>query len=264
MINFKRARNATKAELANLDEADLEIDPERVPCHVAIIMDGNGRWAKERGLPRIAGHRAGTENIRRIVESCIRYGVKHLTLYAFSTENWNRPEEEVRGLMAILGEVIERETPKLHAEGVRICHLGRLDGLNSGLCKAINASTLKTSNNTRLILNVCYNYGGRLEIVDAVRQIIAHGVSADQITEELITRFLYSTSSPDPDLIIRTAGEQRLSNFLIWQAAYSEYWFTPMYWPDFGKNEFRQAIADYGQRLRKFGKAPEQILGAGA
>ena len=147
---------------------------------------------------------------------------------------------------------------------MRICHLGRLDGLNPGLCKAITASTHKTSNNTKLILNVCYNYGGRLEIVDAVRQIIAQGVPSEQITEELITRFLYSTTSPDPDLIIRTAGEQRLSNFLIWQAAYSEYWFTPMFWPDFGKNEFRQAIIDYGRRLRKFGKAPEQILGTGA
>jgi undecaprenyl diphosphate synthase len=266
MINFKRAGDTSKAgQVAKntpAEENDPEIDPQRVPQHVAIIMDGNGRWAKERGLPRIAGHRAGTENIRRIVETCIRYGVKHLTLYAFSTENWSRPEDEVRGLMTILGEVIERETPKLHAEGVRICHWGRLDGLNSGLCKAIKASTEKTRNNNRLILNVCYNYGGRLEIVDAVRKIIANGIPADQITEELITQYLYSTYSPDPDLIIRTAGEQRLSNFLIWQAAYSEYWFTPMYWPDFGKDEFRQALIDYGQRLRKFGKSPEQIVGA--
>jgi len=264
MLNFKRAGEIAKAETPAAKEVELEIDPERVPGHVAIIMDGNGRWAKERGLPRLAGHRAGTENIRRIVESCIRYGVKHLTLYAFSTENWNRPEEEVRGLMTILGEVIERETPKLHAEGVRICHLGRLDGLSSHLCKAIRASTTKTRDNNRLILNVCYNYGGRLEIVDAVRQIVVQGVPAEHITEELIARHLYSNGSPDPDLIVRTAGEQRLSNFLIWQAAYSEYWFTPMYWPDFGKDEFRLALVDYGQRLRKFGKAPEQILGNGA
>jgi undecaprenyl diphosphate synthase len=262
MINFKRATTSAKTGMAKEQEAELELDSAQVPRHVAIIMDGNGRWAKQRGLPRIAGHRAGTENIRRIVESCIRYGVKYLTLYAFSTENWNRPEEEVRGLMTILGEVIERETPKLHAEGVRICHLGRLDGLNSNLVEAIKGSTYKTRNNTRLTLNVCYNYGGRLEIVDAVRQIVEQGVAAEQISEDLIARYLYSNDSPDPDLIIRTAGEQRLSNFLIWQAAYSEYWFTPMYWPDFGKDEFRQALVDYTRRLRKFGKSPEQVLGA--
>ncbi len=264
MINFKRAGEAAKTERAKNETTQTELSPERVPNHVAIIMDGNGRWARQRGLPRLAGHRAGTENIRRIVESCIRFGVKHLTLYAFSTENWNRPEEEVNGLMTILGEAIERETPKLHAEGVRIYHLGRLDGLNPGLCKAIESSTEKTRGNKNLILNICYNYGGRLEIVDAMRRIVEQGVAADQITEELISRHLYSSDSPDPDLIIRTAGEQRLSNFLIWQAAYSEYWFTPMYWPDFGKDEFRQALVDYGQRLRKFGKAPEQVLGAGA
>ncbi len=268
MINFKRAGNVAKTELttntADVEKADPELDPDRVPRHVAIIMDGNGRWARQRGLPRLAGHRAGTENIRRIVESCIRHGVQHLSLYAFSTENWNRPEDEVMGLMSILGEVIERETPKLHAEGVRICHFGRLEGLNASLCKAIQGATKKTQHNTRLTLNVCYNYGGRLEIVDAVRQIVAQGIPAEQITEELINRHLYSNGAPDPDLIIRTAGEQRLSNFLIWQAAYSEYWFTPMYWPDFGKDEFRQALVDYGSRLRKFGKSPEQILGAGA
>ncbi len=265
MVRPKRPGNGLKVDPQNnrqsLEEADLEVDPERIPNHVAIIMDGNGRWAKVRGLPRLAGHRAGTENIRRIVESCIRYGVKHLTLYAFSTENWGRPEDEVMGLMTILGEVIERETPKLHAEGVRICHLGRLEGLNAHLCKAISSSTEKTRHNKNLILNVCYNYGGRLEIVDAIRRIIEKGITADQIDEELISANLYSLESPDPDLIIRTAGEQRLSNFLIWQAAYSEYWFTPTFWPDFGKEAFRQALIDYGQRLRKFGKSPEQLPG---
>ncbi len=265
MIKSKRSGNnkttPTNPQSLLEEETALEVDPDRVPTHVAIIMDGNGRWAKSRGLPRLAGHRAGTENIRRIVESCIRYRVKHLTLYAFSTENWSRPEDEVKGLMTILGEVIERETPKLHSEGVRICHLGRLEGLNSHLCKAIASSTEKTRFNDRLILNVCYNYGGRLEIVDAVRRIVEQETPPEKIDEELISKNLYSTESPDPDLIIRTAGEQRLSNFLIWQAAYSEYWFTPTFWPDFGKEAFRQALVDYGLRLRKFGKSPEQIQG---
>lgn len=268
MIHFKKAEtktpppaNAVQSNPTTNPAANesLLLDSERVPCHVAIIMDGNGRWAKERGLPRIAGHRAGTENIRRIVESCIRCGVRHLSLYAFSTENWNRPEDEVKGLLSILGEAIERETPKLHAEGVRITHLGRMDGLSPRLQRAIERSCEKTSQNTRLTLNVCYNYGGRLEIVDAVKRIIAEGVPAEQVDEAMIGRYLYSTNSPDPDLIIRTAGEQRLSNFLIWQAAYSEYWFTPLYWPDFGKDEFLQALVDYGTRLRKFGKTPEQV-----
>jgi undecaprenyl diphosphate synthase len=238
---------------------DPDIDPRFIPVHVAIVMDGNGRWAKQRGLPRIAGHRAGAENIRRIVEACVRYGVKHLTLYAFSTENWNRPEDEVRGLMTILGEVIERETPKLHAEGVKVCHLGRLERMPRHLLRAIERATEKTRHNSRLILNVCFNYGGRGEIVDAVRKIVQSGVPAEQIDEALIGRFLYSTSSPDPDLIIRTAGEQRLSNFLIWQAAYSEYWFTNLFWPELGKEEFKQALLDYSQRVRKFGKTADQL-----
>lgn len=262
MINFKRASakaEAARAAVSSQANPAALLDPERVPRHVAIIMDGNGRWAKGRGLPRIAGHRAGTENIRRIVESCSRLGVRHLSLYAFSTENWGRPEDEVRGLLTILSEYIERETPKLHAEGVRINHLGRLDGLSGHLRRAIEHACEKTAKNEKLTLNVCYNYGGRLEIVDAVRRIVAEGIAAEKIDEAMISRYLYATDSPDPDLIIRTAGEQRLSNFLIWQAAYSEYWFTPLYWPDFGKDEFLQALVDYGTRLRKFGKTPEQV-----
>jgi undecaprenyl diphosphate synthase len=255
MIKIKPAASVP----ATYTAAESEPDPQCVPTHVAIIMDGNGRWAKQRGLPRIAGHRAGAENLRRIVESCVRFGVKHLTLYAFSTENWSRPEDEVRGLMTILGEVIERETPKLHAEGVKVCHLGRLDRMSPHLVRAIERATVKTRDNNRLTLNVCFNYGGRGEIVDAVKKIVALGTPVDQIDEAMIERFLYSNDSPDPDLIIRTAGEQRLSNFLIWQAAYSEYWFTPLNWPDFGKDEFQQALVEYSGRLRKFGKTPEQV-----
>ncbi len=262
MIKFKHA--APTSQYLAPQPAELEaigLDPATVPQHVAIIMDGNGRWARQRNLPRVAGHRAGAENIRRIVESSIRFGVKHLTLYAFSTENWNRPSDEVSALMTILGEVLERETPKLHAEGVRINHLGRLDGMSRHLQQGILRATEQTRNNTRLTLNVCFNYGGRLEIVDAVRKIIASGIPADQITEETISHNLYCVESPDPDLIIRTAGEQRLSNYLIWQAAYSEYWFTPLFWPDFGKDEFLHSLREYSLRLRKFGRTPEQISG---
>lgn len=260
MIKFRpaQASTATKDDPQTLTAQTSEII-EGAPRHVAIIMDGNGRWASKRGLPRIVGHRAGAENIRRIVESSVRFGVKYLTLYAFSTENWRRPQDEVSGLMTILGEVLERETPKLHAEGVRICHLGRLDHISPNLCHAIQSATAKTANNDRLVLNVCFNYGGRGEIVDAVRQIVAQGIPADQIDENMIGRFLYSNDSPDPDLIIRTAGEQRMSNFLIWQSAYSEYWFTPLSWPDLGSSEYRQALQDYSNRLRKFGKTPEQV-----
>jgi undecaprenyl diphosphate synthase len=262
MIKFKSNASAQHTTPQPSELEALGLDPALVPQHIAIIMDGNGRWARQRNLPRVAGHRAGAENIRRIVESSIRYGVKYLTLYAFSTENWNRPADEVSALMTILGEVLERETPKLHAEGVRINHLGRLDGMSAGLRKGIKEATDKTRNNTRLTLNVCFNYGGRLEIVDAVRKIIASGIPVEEITEETISHNLYCAESPDPDLIIRTAGEQRLSNYLIWQAAYSEYWFTPMFWPDFGKDEYLQALIDYGTRLRKFGRTPEQVTGS--
>jgi undecaprenyl diphosphate synthase len=262
MFKFRPASNAAKSAEPTTDElAALGLDSATVPKHVAIIMDGNGRWAKQRSLPRVAGHRAGAENIRRIVESSIRYGVKHLTLYAFSTENWNRPEEEVSALMTILGEVLERETPKLHAEGVRINHLGRLDGMSANLKKCIQEATELTRNNTRLTLNVCFNYGGRLEIVDAVRKIVAKGIPVDEICEETISRNLYNIEIPDPDLIIRTAGEQRLSNYLIWQAAYSEYWFTPLNWPDFGKEQYLKSLKDYTARLRKFGKTSDQVQG---
>jgi undecaprenyl diphosphate synthase len=258
MIKFRQAQATTKKSTQATIEPESDYI-ENPPQHVAIIMDGNGRWASRRGLPRIAGHRAGAENIRRIVESSVRFGVKYLTLYAFSTENWRRPEDEVSGLMSILGEVLERETPKLHAEGVKINHLGRIDRISPHLCRAINEATALTCQNSRLVLNVCFNYGGRGEIVDAVRQIVAQGIPADQVDETMIGRFLYSNGSPDPDLIIRTAGEQRMSNFLIWQSAYSEYWFTPLCWPDFGRGEYKEALLEFSSRLRKFGKTPDQV-----
>jgi undecaprenyl diphosphate synthase len=224
-----------------------------VPRHIAIIMDGNGRWAKRRGLPRLAGHRAGTENIRRIVRECTDQGVLYLTLYAFSTENWSRPSLEVDGLMRILGEFIDRETRSLHEENVQIRHLGRMDGISEVLQRKIHSAVELTRHNQRLTLAVALNYGGRGDIVDAVRELVAQGLPPDGIDEQQISEHLSTRGMPDPDLIIRTSGEWRLSNFLIWQAAYSEYWTTPIFWPDFGPDQLRQAINDYGQRERRFG-----------
>lgn len=228
------------------------------PRHIAIIMDGNGRWARRRGLPRLAGHRAGTENIRRIVEACVEEGIGILTLYAFSTENWSRPPDEVRGLLGILSEVIERETENLHRNGVQVRHIGRLQGLPEDIQAKIQRSVERTRDNRRLILNVAFNYGGRGEIVDAVRKIVGMGLEKSAITEEHVAASLYTAGCPDPDLIIRTAGEMRLSNFLIWQAAYSEFYSTPVLWPDFGREELRKAIAEYGKRIRKFGGLVEK------
>jgi undecaprenyl diphosphate synthase len=224
-----------------------------VPRHIAVIMDGNGRWAQQRGLPRLSGHRAGTENIRRIIESCVEAGVEVLTLYAFSTENWRRPGEEVKGLMVILGDVIERETAKLHENGVQLRHIGSLDGVPARLRERVRHAIELTRSNSRLVLNIAFNYGGRAELVDAVRRIVATGVPAAAIDEELISSNLQTAGLPDPDLIIRTAGEQRVSNFLLWQGAYAEFWSTPVYWPDFDGAELERAISDYGQRHRRFG-----------
>lgn len=227
--------------------------PEKVPTHVAIIMDGNGRWARQRGLPRQAGHKAGTENIRRIIETAVEHNVKILTLYAFSTENWKRPREEVRGLMSLLLNVIDREAAALNRNGVQLRHLGSSEGLDSHVLERIRYAVDLTRNNDRIVVNVAFNYGGRAEIVEAARRLVREGIDPDQITEDLFASRLYTSGAPDPDLIIRTAGEMRLSNFLIWQAAYAEYWSTPTLWPDFGKEQFHEAILEYGRRRRKFG-----------
>lgn len=233
--------------------------PERVPEHVAIIMDGNGRWAKQHGLPRTEGHRYGVENLRRILETAVESGVKILTIYAFSTENWRRPKYEVEMLMRLLEMFLERELDELHKNGVQIRHIGELDGVPARLQKRIRKGLELTRNNTRLILNVAFNYGGRDEIVRAVRRIVEEGIPAEQITEEVISRYLYTCGLPDPDLIIRTSGELRVSNFLIWQGSYSELYATPTYWPDFDEVEFRKALAEYAHRKRRFGKTDEQI-----
>jgi undecaprenyl diphosphate synthase len=230
-------------------ESPLEV----VPQHVAIIMDGNGRWATQRNLPRLAGHRAGTENIRRIIQGCVEFGVEVLTLYAFSTENWRRPDAEVRGLLTILADVIDREAKDLHRNGVRLRHIGDLEGLPESLRDRVVKAVEMTRDNERLVLNVAFNYGGRAEIVRAMQKLVASGIAPEAISEQVIGEALDTGGLPDPDLIIRTAGEMRLSNFLLWQAAYAEYWSTPTFWPDFNREDLYQALCDYAARQRRFG-----------
>ena len=216
-------------------------------------MDGNGRWALSRGLPRLAGHRAGTENLRRVIEACIEFGVRYLTIYAFSTENWARPPDEVRGLLNILEEVIDRELDELHRNGVQLRHVGRLERLEPHLQAKVRYAIDMTRDNHRLVLNIAWNYGGRDELVWAIQQIMAAGYAPDQVDEALISRYLFTSASPDPDLIIRTSGEMRVSNFLIWQGAYSELYVTPTLWPDFGREALLAALQDFSQRERRFG-----------
>jgi len=225
-----------------------------VPYHIGIIMDGNGRWAQRHGLPRLEGHRAGTENIRRVLRSCGEYGVKIVTIYAFSTENWYRTREEVRGLIGILERVLENEVENLHREGVKLRHVGELEGLPDRLKQAVLGAIELTKENTGLTLNVAFNYGGRAEIVRAVQRILEDDVDRGDLDEHLFSQYLYTAGLPDPDLIIRTGGEMRLSNFLIWQSAYAEYYSTPTYWPDFDKEELGKAFLAYAQRERRFGR----------
>jgi undecaprenyl diphosphate synthase len=224
------------------------------PQHVAIIMDGNGRWAKKRGLPRIAGHNAGGENIRPVVKCFSDCGVKYLTLYMFSTENWNRPRIEVAALLTLLGRKIDQETQAFHQENIRLLHLGRQDRLSQRLRKKVQGAAELTKNNTGLTLCLAFDYGGRDEIVEAVKHMAHAGVLPDNIDEALFGRYLYIPDIPDPDLLIRTGGERRLSNFLLWQTAYSELYFTPVLWPDFGRRDIEEALSEYRRRQRRFGK----------
>ena len=227
--------------------------PETNPRHIAIIMDGNGRWAISRGLPRLAGHKAGTENLRRVIEACVEFEIQYLTVFAFSTENWGRPEAEVRGLMRILEDVIDRELRELHEEGVQLRHIGHLDRIEPSLKKKVMDAIDLTKNNERLILNIAFNYGGRDEIIWAIRRMIESGVDPEAVDDDLVGQYLFTAGVPDPDLIIRTSGELRGSNFLIWQGAYAEWYFTPTFWPDFGKEELGKAIAEFSQRDRRYG-----------
>jgi undecaprenyl diphosphate synthase len=228
--------------------------PSQVPAHVAIIMDGNGRWARRRGLPRLAGHRAGVDNLRRVLEAATEFGIRYLTIYAFSTENWSRPPDEVRGLLNILEDVIDRELQSLNKNGVQLRHIGRLERLSPELQAKVHQAVEMTQHNERLVLNIAWNYGGRDEIVQAVRHMMDNGVLPDEVDEELVSRYLYTAGIPDPDLIIRTSGELRVSNFLIWQGAYAEWYVTPTFWPDFGRDELLEALWEYARRDRRFGR----------
>lgn len=237
-------------------KAALDLTNIKIPEHVAIIMDGNGRWARKRGLPRQAGHRAGVENLRRIIDACVEFGIRILTIYAFSTENWGRPAVEVRGLMRIFARVLDQEVYELHEQGVCIHHLGDMNGVSSSLQDKVARALALTKDNKRLILNVAFNYGGRAEILHAVRQIIQDGIAPEDVDEGVFDNYLFTAGLPDPDFVIRTSGERRISNFLIWQAAYAEYYPTPTLWPDFGREGLYEALQDFTQRDRRYGVLP--------
>jgi undecaprenyl diphosphate synthase len=224
-----------------------------VPRHVAIIMDGNGRWARQRNLPRIEGHKAGTENIRRITTRAAELGIEFLTLWAFSTENWSRPEQEVQGILDILAESLTREVDELDRKGAQLKHIGSLDGLDRSLVRGIQDAIAKTRGNDAITLTLAFNYGGRDDILRAVRRLLADRVTSEEVSAELFSTYLYTSGLPDPDLIIRTSGESRISNFFLWQAAYSELLFSPILWPDFGEDDLTSAVHEYQTRERRFG-----------
>jgi undecaprenyl diphosphate synthase len=235
-----------------------ELDPARIPAHIAIIMDGNGRWAKRRSLPRLIGHKAGMDTVSRIVESCTQLGLEALTLYAFSVENWKRPRHEVEGLWRLLRYYLRREMPRLMQNEIQLVVIGRLDGLPPEVQRELIAGMEKTAQNRRMRLNLAINYGGRTEIVDAVNKLIDEArrsgrLDALQITEQMLSGRLYTADLRDPDLLIRTSGEMRISNFLLWQIAYSELYVTDTLWPDFSRTELLQAVLDYQNRERRFG-----------
>ena len=231
----------------------------KIPTHIAVIMDGNGRWAEAKGLPRIAGHKEGVESLKIVLKACREIGVKYLTVYAFSTENWGRPQDEVDFLMDLFAQKIEAEKDELMENKVKVNFLGRLDKFSRGLKTRMEKLMLETAENKKITLNIMVNYGGRAEIVDAFRKMMKDQVTNDEINEEKISSSLYTKGMPDPDLLIRTASEMRVSNFLLWQIAYAEIYVTPTLWPDFRKEELLLAVADYQKRTRKFGKTKKQI-----
>lgn len=226
---------------------------DHLPNHVAIVPDGNGRWAERRGWPRIQGHRAGSENMHRMVQYLKEYPIEYLTIYSFSSENWNRPQSEVSGLFGLLLDFVTAYLEEIHEKNIKIRHIGRLQQLPEELQEAITRAVTLTKDNTQLTLNVALNYGGRPEIVDAARQIVASGIKPEDITEETFSNYLYTNGLPDVDLLIRTGDETRLSNFLLWQTAYSEYHFTKVLWPDFRKKDLDRALLAYSRRKRRFG-----------
>ena len=238
---------------ASASQQSLKGQP-KVPVHVAIIMDGNGRWAQKRGLPRLDGHRVGVDSIQKILKTLSQKGVQYVTLYAFSTENWNRPEEEVTGILEILQYALRVQTEALHENNVRIVHIGKQDRLSPQLREEVAHAEQLTRGNSGITLNVAFDYGGRDEILAAVKKIIRDGIPEDQVDEALFQSYLFTGHSPDPDLIIRTGGEMRISNFLLWQSAYSEYYHTPTLWPDLESDEIERVLEDYSTRQRRFGR----------
>jgi undecaprenyl diphosphate synthase len=244
--------SATGSEVSDAIEP-FSIAPEDLPRHVAIIMDGNRRWARKNGLEEFQGHAAGVEGVREIIRHAVRRGVPVLSLYAFSRENWGRSDEEVDGLLQLLGKVIGNETDELVRQGARVRLLGRIEELPPETALSIRVALDTTAGGERLQLNIAFNYSGRTEIVDAVRKIAAQGLTPDEIDEDVVAAALYTAGLPDPDLVIRTADEQRLSNFLIWQSAYAELYFSPLLWPDFGPGAFDAALVEFASRHRRFG-----------
>ena len=251
--NLRKNRSSANS----IEELHKSLDTGKIPVHIAIIMDGNGRWATRRGLPRAMGHRAGVESLREIVKTCSSIGVQYLTVYAFSTENWKRPVAEVNILMDILVEYLKKEILELHDNNVRVRAIGRINELPVKAGEALREAEQHTKDNKGLTLNLALNYGGREELVEAVKQIgrdvVANKLSPDDINETIISQYLYTAGTPDPDLLIRPSGELRISNFLLWQAAYSEFWYSPVLWPDFRKVHLLQAVVDYQNRQRRFG-----------
>ena len=231
----------------------------QVPQHIAIVMDGNGRWASKRFLPRIAGHRQGVESLRRCVRAVVQRGVKVLTVFAFSSENWHRPADEVSGLMDLFAMALGREVPQLKLDGIRIKFVGERAGLSAKVAAGIEQAESSTASNSRLVLNICFNYGGRWDIVQAAAKLAAQGKT---VTEQELSAAMALAHVADPDLVVRTGGEQRISNFLLWQSAYSEFYFSDKLWPEFDEAELDRAIASYGQRERRFGKTSDQITQA--
>jgi undecaprenyl diphosphate synthase len=260
----KSAGDDRRGALSSGDLIPGKLDLERVPEHVAIIMDGNGRWAQERGMPRLWGHNQGYRAIRQVVNDAPDLGIKHLTLYAFSSENWRRPRAEIDGLMRLIETAVRNEVRELHANNVRIRFTGRIHELPESLRRAIQHDEEVTAGNTRLTLNLCVNYGGRTEIVDAARRLVERAcrgeIGPDDVTPERFAAELYSADLPDPDLLIRTAGEMRISNYLLWQIAYAELYVTPTLWPDFRTKHLIDALVDYQGRVRKFGGVSQSAL----
>jgi undecaprenyl diphosphate synthase len=250
---------------AKTEDLVRQIDRSALPAHIAIIMDGNGRWARKRGLPRVAGHRAGISAVREVVEASAELGVKVLTLYAFSVENWKRPQTEVSTLMQLLKEYLNKELENIHKNNIRFRTLGRTDQLDASVRRELEKGISRTSDNTGMIFNVALNYGGRAEIVDAVNEILRNGgrtaAANGGITETEFANHLYTAGLPDPDLLIRTSGELRISNFLLWQIAYAEIWVTDTLWPDFSKLHLYEAIIAFHKRERRYGGLHSQLVG---